>query len=79
MRRICSKKSGLVANVRKLKDRLKEIGYPEDMVNNETKKSLESPLLGRSETSERSLSGNGGAGVPLVVQSYPLSFRASYT
>ena len=79
MRRICSKKSDLVANIGKLKDWFKERGYPEDMVNKETKRALESPLLGRSETSERSVSGNGGAGVPLVVQSYPLSFRASYT
>ena len=29
--------------------------------------SLESPSLGRSKTSERSLSGNCGTGVPLVV------------
>ena len=67
MRRIYSKKSDLVTNVRKLTNWLKERGYPEDMVNKETKRALESPSLGRSKTSERSVSGNGGTGVPLVV------------
>ena len=33
MRRIGSKESDLVANVRNLKDWFKERGYPEDMVN----------------------------------------------
>ena len=37
MRRICSKKSDLVANGRKLKDWFKERCYSEDMVNNEIK------------------------------------------
>ena len=54
IRRIFSKKSDLVTNVRKLKDWFKEKGYPEDMVNKETKAALESPSLGHSETSERS-------------------------
>ena len=58
MRRICSKKSDLVANIGKLKDWFKERGYPEDMVNKETKRALESPLSGRSKTSKRSVSGN---------------------
>ena len=40
MRRICSKKSGLVANIGKLKDWFKERGYLEDMVNKETKRAL---------------------------------------
>ena len=34
--------------------------------------SLESPSLGRSKTSERSLSGNCGTGVPLVVNYNPI-------
>ena len=37
MRRISSKKSDLVPNVWKLKDWFKERGYPEDMINKETK------------------------------------------
>ena len=49
MRRIFSKKSDLVANVRKLKDWINEKGYPEDTVNKETKRALESPLFGRSK------------------------------
>ena len=53
MRRICSKKSDLVSNIGKLKDWFKERGYPEDMVNKETKRALESPSLGRSKTSDQ--------------------------
>ena len=64
MRRICSEKSDLVANIGKLQDWLKGRGYPEDMVNNKTKS-------GRSNTSERSVSGNCGTGVPLVVNYNP--------
>ena len=62
MRRICSKKSDLVVNIGKLKDWFNERGYPEDIVNKEAKRPLESPSLGRS-----SVSGNCGTGVPLVV------------
>ena len=36
---------------------------------------LESPSLGRSNTSERSMSGNGGTGVPLVVNYNPILCR----
>ena len=75
MRRICSKKSDLVANVRKLKDWFKEKGYPDDMVNKETKMALESPLLGRSKASERSVSGNGGTVVSLVANYNPILCR----
>ena len=67
MKRICSTKSAVAANVRNLKDCFKERGYPEDMVNKETKRAIESPSLGRSKTSERSVSGNCGTRVPLVV------------
>ena len=74
MRRIYSKKSDLVANVRKLKDWFKERGYPEDMVNKETKRALESPLLDHSKTSERSVSSNGGIGVGLVVNYNPILY-----
>ena len=75
MKRICSKKSDLVTSVRKLKDWLKEGGYPEDMVNKETKRALESPSLGHSKTSERSESGNCRTGVPLVVNYSPILCR----
>ena len=72
MRTIYSKKSVLVANVGKLKDWFKERGYPQDMVNKETKSALESPSLGRSKTSERSVSGNCRTVVPLVVYCNPV-------
>ena len=41
MKRICSKRSYLVANVRKLKDLFRERGYPEDIFSRETKKALQ--------------------------------------
>ena len=66
MRRICSKKSDLIANVGKLK------GWFKEMVNKETKRALESSSLGCSNTSERSVSGNCGTGVPLVVNCNPI-------
>ena len=42
------------------------------MVNKETKRALESPSLGRSKTSERNVSGNGGTGISLVVYYNPI-------
>ena len=60
MRRICFKRSDLVANVRKLKHWLRERGNPEDMVNKKTKRAPETPSLGYSKTSEKSLLGSGG-------------------
>ena len=72
MRRICSKKSHRVANVRKLKDWFKE----SDMVwSTRKKRTLESSSLGRSKTSERSVSGNCGTRVPLVVNYNPIFCR----
>ena len=62
MRRIRSKSSDLVANVKKLMDCFREWGYSEDMVNKETKRGLETPSLGCSKISEKS-----GTGVPLMV------------
>ena len=66
-RRICSRTSDLVANVRKLKDWFRERGFPEDIFNKESKRGLGTPSLGRSKTSERSSLSNSGTGVPLVV------------
>ena len=45
MRRVCSKRSGLVANGKKLRDWFRERGYPEDTFNKETKRARETPLL----------------------------------
>ena len=63
MRRIYSKKNDLVANVWKLKDWFRESGCPEDTVNKETKRALETPSLGCSKTSLV----NGETEVALVV------------
>ena len=67
MRRICSERSDLVANFRKFRYWFREKGYVQDMVNKETKRALETPSLGRSKTSERSILGNGGTRAPQVV------------
>ena len=71
MRRICSKKSDVVANVRKLKDWFKERGYP-DIVNKDIKRALYIPSWHYSRTSERTVSGNCGTGAPLVVNYNPI-------
>ena len=67
MRRICFKRSNLVANVEKLKHWFRERGYLEDMVNKDTKRSLETPSLGCSKISEISVLANGGIEEPLVI------------
>ena len=78
MRRICSKKSDLVANVRKLMEWIKETRYPEDMANKETKRALETPSLGRSKTSKRNVSGNGRTWILLVVYYNPIFCRLGH-
>ena len=45
------------------------------MVNEKTERVLESPSLVRSKTSKRSVSGNCGTGVPLVVNYNPVLCR----
>ena len=60
MRRVCFKRSDLVANVRKLEHCLRKRGYPEDMFNKKSKRASESPSLGHSKISERNLPGSGG-------------------
>ena len=60
MKIICNKRSDLVANVRKLKDWFRGRGHPEDMVNKETNRALETPSLGCSKTYGKSVPGSGG-------------------
>ena len=74
MRRICSKISNLVAIVRNFEHWFKDRDYPENVVGKETKRALESPLLGCSKTSERSVSSNCGTGVPLLVNCNPIIY-----
>ena len=45
------------------------------MANEETKRTLESPSLGRPETSEKSVSDNGGTGILLLVNYNPVLCR----
>ena len=75
MKRICSQRSDLVANVRRFKDWFRETGYPEDNVNKETKREIKTPSLDLSKTSERTAPGNGGTGVPLLVSYNPFLSR----
>ena len=70
MRRSSSKRSDLVANIKKLKAWFRERGYPEYMVNKKTKRALETPSLDLFITSESS-GGNGGTGIPLMVNYNP--------
>ena len=70
MRRSSSKRSDLVANIKKLKAWFRERGYPEYMVNKKTKRVLETPSLDLFITSECN-GGNGGTGIPLVVNYDP--------
>ena len=44
MKRICSRRSDLIVSINKLKDWLRERGYPEEIVNKETKRALETDL-----------------------------------
>ena len=75
MRRIRSKKSDLVANVKKLKNWFRERGSLEDMVNKETKRAFKTPLLGCSKSSKRRLRGNGLIEVAPVVNYNPFVSR----
>ena len=44
MKRICSRRSNLIVSINKLKNWFKERGYPEEIVNKETKRALESSI-----------------------------------
>ena len=74
IRRICSKRSDLIANVTKLKDWFRERGYLQDTVYKKTKRALETPSVACSKISERSVPGKSRTGVPLVVN-YKLFLR----
>ena len=65
MRKICSKRSDLVANARKLKYWFRERSYTKDMVNKKKKRAFEIPSLVRSKASER------GDGKAMVELGYP--------
>ena len=44
MKRICSRRSDLIVHINKLKDWFRERGYPEEIVNKEKKRALESSI-----------------------------------
>ena len=71
MRTICSKKSDLVGNVESLRTGSKK----EPIQRIWLTWTLESPSLGCSKTSERSISGNCTTGVPLMVDYNPILCR----
>ena len=54
MKRICSRGSGLIVNINKLKDWFRERGYLEEVVNKETKQALESSVSSSNNKSKKS-------------------------
>ena len=73
MRRICFKRSDLVANAKKLKNWFTKRCYPQDMVNKETNTPPETPSIGRLKTFERKVPKR--TGVPLVINYSPFLSR----
>ena len=53
MKRICSRRSDPIVNINKLKDWFREWGYPEEIVNKETKRALESSISSSNNKSKK--------------------------
>ena len=66
MKRICSTRSDLIVNINKLRDWFREGGYPEEIVNKETKRALESSISSFNNTSKKNTEGDRQKGIPLV-------------
>ena len=72
MKRICSRRSeDLLVNVNKLKDWFRERGYPEEIVNKETKRALESSIGSFNNRSKKITQDDRQKGIPLVVTYNP--------
>ena len=71
MKRICSRRSGLIVNINKLKDWFRERGYPEEIVNKETKRALESSISSCNNKSKKNTQGDRQKGIPSVVTCNP--------
>ena len=71
MKRICSRRSDLIVNINKLKDWFRERGYPEEIVNKETKRALESSIGSFNNRSKKITQDDRQKGIPLVVTYNP--------
>ena len=71
MKRICSRRSDLNVNINKLKDWFRERGYPEEIVNKETKRALESHIGSFNNRSKKITQDDRQTGIPLVVTYNP--------
>ena len=71
MKRICSRRSDLIVNINKLKDSFRERGYPEEIVNKETKRALESSIGSFYNRSKNITQDDRQKGIPLVVTYNP--------
>ena len=79
MKRICSRRSDLIVNISKLKDWFRERGYPEEIVNKETKRALESSISSSNSKSKKNTQGDREKGIPLVVTYNPFLCRLGQT
>ena len=71
MKRICSRRSDLIVNINKLKDWFRESDYPEEIVNKETKRALESSIGSFNNRSKKITQDGRQNGIPLVVTYNP--------
>ena len=71
MKRIRSRRSELIVNINKLKDCFRERVYPEEIVNKETKRALESSIGSFNNRSKNITQDDRQKGVPLVVTYNP--------
>ena len=67
MKRICSRRSDLIINIIRLKDWFRERGFPEEIVNKETKRALESCIVSFNNRSKKITQDDRQKGIPLVV------------
>ena len=58
MKRICSRRSDLIVSINKLKDWFRKRGYPEEIVNKETKGALESSINSSNNKSKKNTQGD---------------------
>ena len=71
MKRIRSRRSELIVNINKLKDCFRERVHPEEIVNKETKRALESSIGSFNNRSKKITQDDRQKGIPLLVTFNP--------
>ena len=79
MKRISSRRSDLIVNINKLKDWFRERGYPEEIVNKETKRALESSISSYNNKSKKNTQGDRQNWILLVVTYNPFLLHLGQT